>query len=512
MEERVIIVGAGIGGLTSALLLSHQGCAVTVVEKSAGPGGKMRVLPVGGAMIDAGPTVFTMRHVFDDLFESVGESLEDHITLSKASILARHAWDASARLDLFADHARSRDAIGNFAGIEAARGFDSFSLEARRIYETLDRPFMRASKTNPLGLTWRMGLKQLGKLWGIRPYESLWRGLGRHFADPRLRQLFGRYATYSGSSPYRAPATLMLIAHAEASGVWLIEGGMHRLAQAIAVLASRRGTAFLYDSRVCDITKDGVTLEGGETLRADKVIANCDPAALAAGILGPRASRAVRPDSHRNRALSAMVTLYSAKATGFPLSRHNVFFSGDYAAEFSDIEAGRLPCRPTVYVCAQDRDAADGSAPNQAERLQLIVNAPANGDTNPYRKTEYEACQRATLEQLRTCGLELEAQGEQLTTPQGFNVLFPATGGALYGRATHGAMAAFQRPGARTKLPNLYLAGGGTHPGAGVPMAALSGIQAASALLADRALIRRSPPVVMHGGISTQSAMTAPTD
>jgi 1-hydroxycarotenoid 3,4-desaturase len=512
MGERVIIIGAGIGGLTAALRLAHQGCAVTVVETAAAPGGKMRVLPVGGQLIDAGPTVFTMRHVFDEIFASVGESLDDHLTLCRADILARHAWNGAARLDLYADHARSRDAIGDFAGMDAARGFDQFSREARRIYETLDTPFMRASKTSPPGLVWRMGPRQLGRLRGIRPYESMWRALGRHFADPRMRQLFGRYATYAGSSPFKAPATLMLIAHAEASGVWLVEGGMHKLAEAMAALAARRGAVFRYGARVTDIQSTGVTLGSGETLRADKVIANCDPAALAGGLLGKAATRAVSASPPQRRALSALVTLCSAKVTGFPLTRHNVFFSDDYAAEFADIDAGRLPASPTVYVCAQDRDASGVPAPGGCERLQLIVNAPSNADTTPTNQAEIDSCQNATLSQLKACGLELEILDQQVTTPAGFNTLFPATGGALYGQATHGAMAAFRRPGARTKLPYLYLAGGATHPGAGVPMAALSGMQAASALLADRALIRRSHPVAMPGGISTRSAMTGATD
>jgi 1-hydroxycarotenoid 3,4-desaturase len=512
MGERVIIIGAGIGGLTAALLLAHQGSAVTLVERADMPGGKMRVMPVGGQLIDAGPTVFTMRHVFDALFESIGESLDDHITLTRADILARHAWAADGRLDLFADHGRSRDAIGNFAGADAARGYDSFSEEARRIYETLDAPFMRGSKTSPLGLVWRMGPKQLRRLNGIRPYETMWQALGRHFADPRLRQLFGRYATYSGSSPFRAPATLMLIAHVEASGVWLIDGGMHRLAEAMAKIAARRGAVFRYNMPVTEIKNDCVMLASGETLRADRVIANCDPSALASGLFGRAVSRAVPKYTREKRALSAIVTLYSAKVAGFPLSHHNVFFSGDYAAEFADLEAGQLPAKPTVYVCAQDRNATDGQAPDQPERLQLIVNASANGDATPNSQAEIDSCQRATLSRLKACGLELEILDQQLTTPQGFNNLFPATGGTLYGQATHGAMAAFQRPGARTKLPTLYLAGGGTHPGAGVPMAALSGIQAASALLADRALTWASHRGAMPGGMSTRSAMTGATD
>lgn len=512
MQSRVVIVGAGMGGLTAALLLADKGCAVTVVEKEAHPGGKLRSVRVGDVGIDGGPTVFTMRHVFDQIFAAIGESFDDHVTIETADLLARHAWRGAERLDLFADHQRSRDAIGMFAGAGAARGFDSFTQEARRIYETLDDSFMQASRTSALGLALRIGPRRLGALWGIRPHEPMWRALGRHFDDPRLRQLFGRYATYAGSSPFAAPATLMLIAHAEASGVGIIQGGMHKLAEAMAARAQHRGAQFRYGERCTAIASKGVTLASGEHLSADAVIANCDPAALAAGLFGDEAKRAVPAVRPRDRALSALVWLFSARADGAALSHHNVFFSEDYAAEFNAIGSGRLPPDPTVYVCAQDRPAQAGSAPRERDRFQFIVNAPANGDGDSFTSAEIALCERATLDRLRACGVTLEIHDRQLTTPQGFNTLFPATGGALYGRATHGALAAFRRPGARSRIPGLYLAGGATHPGAGVPMAALSGIQAASALLADRASTRRSYPAATPGGTLMRRAMTDATD
>ncbi|WP_219894865.1 1-hydroxycarotenoid 3,4-desaturase CrtD [Aquisediminimonas profunda] len=512
MTDRVIIVGAGIGGLTAALLLADKGLSVTVVEKAAEPGGKMRAVPVGDRVIDAGPTVFTMRHVFREIFASIGEDLDDHIGLTKADILARHAWQGGERLDLFADQARSRDAVGKFAGAKEAQGFDTFSAEARRIYEALDAPFIRASKTSPLGLVWRMAPNGLAALSGIKPYEPMWRALGRHFSDGRLRQLFGRYATYAGSSPFHAPATLMLIAHAEAQGVWLIDGGMHRLASVMANLAIVRGAQFRFNTSCTEIAKGSIRLDSGERLSADCIIANCDPAALASGLFGRAVSQAAPVQRPDRRALSAMVTLLLAEAEGEPLSHHNVFFSDDYADEFAQIEAGRLPANPTVYLCAQDRDARDGTPPSRPERFQIIVNAPPNGDGKSFTAAEVATCERATLDRLQACNLKLKIMDHHLTTPQDFNTLFPATGGALYGQATHGALAAFQRPGSRTRIPGLYLAGGATHPGAGVPMAALSGMQAASALLADRASIRRSYPAATHGGISMRSATTGAMD
>jgi 1-hydroxycarotenoid 3,4-desaturase len=517
VSERVVIIGAGIGGLAAAVLLSARGCDVTVIEKEAAPGGKMRQVSPAGRPIDAGPTVFTMRWVFDEIFAGAGASFEDSIGLTQLDTLARHAWDADQRLDLHSNAAASVDAIAAFAGPDEGRRFAAFLAQAARTYRTLERPFLRGSATNPIGLSWRIGPAHIGDMMSIQPFASLWRKLGQYFHDPRLRQLFGRYATYSGASPFAAPATLMLIAHVEQAGVWSVAGGMHAVARAFETLAVKSGARFHYGSGCKTIETSrgnvsGVILDNGTRIAADRIVANCDPSALGSGLLGSNATRAAKPVPPRDRSLSALVWVADAPTSGFPLSRHNVFFSPDYAREFAEIGSGRLPSDPTAYVCAQDRDQAEPLTPGAPERLQIIVNAPARGDTHPHTPEEIAACQAAMTNRLTQCGLMLNLSDRmELTTPTGFNALFPASGGALYGRATHGWAAAFRRPGARTAIPGLYLAGGGTHPGAGVPMAALSGWQAADSLIADLASIRTSSPAVTAGGISTRSAKTGVT-
>lgn len=511
-----VIIGAGIGGLVSAALLAARGQRVTVVEAAHAPGGKLRTVTAGGRDIDAGPTVFTLRSIFDEIFAACGTTLDAHLTLRAATILARHAWGED-RLDLFADAEASEAAIGVFAGADAARGYRAFRAEAKRIFDTLDRPFLHAPQTNPLGLTWRMGLRGFADLTRIRPYESLWHALGDHFQDPRLRQLFGRYATYCGSSPFACPATLMLIAHVEARGVWLIEGGMHALARALEALARQNGATFRYAAPVREIVVErrrvaGVVLASGERIAADSVVCNADPAALAAGAFGPAVRRAVPALPPARRSLSALVWCATARTSGFPLTRHNVFFSGDYPAEFAALARGRLAAAPSLYVCAQDRGGDDAPAhPGGPERLQIILNAPPNGDTHRLTQAETEQCTTLMHAMLERAGLTLDRPDSAtvLTTPSDFAALFPQTGGALYGPASHGWAASFRRPGSRTRIPGLYCAGGSTHPGAGVPMAALSARLAVACLLKDHALTARSSPAAMPGGMSTRPATTA---
>jgi 1-hydroxycarotenoid 3,4-desaturase len=512
-QPRVIVVGAGIGGLTSAALLAAQGCDVTVCDMADRPGGKARQDLVNGVGVDAGPTVFTKRDVFAAIFEACGGSLDDAVTLRPATTLARHAWSADAHLDLFADPAASEDAIARFAGPAEARGYARFRAAAKRAHDTLDQTFMRAGKTSPLGLMGRIGLHRSGDMLAIRPLRNLWSVLGDFFRDPRLRQLFGRYATYCGSSPFEASATLMLIAHVEAEGVWLIDGGMSALSRALEELGKRNQAKFRYQSRVDQIIVEhgratGVVLASGERLSADRVVMNCDPSALATGMFGDDVARAVPRLRPADRSLSAVTFLGQVTASGFELSHHNVFFSNDYRAEFDAIRRGQLAPAPSVYLCAQDR-GADGATLDGPERVQIIVNAPANGDTHSYSEQEIATCRNHMLESLSRGGLTLHGR-LQATTPSDFDRRYPATGGALYGRASHGWAASFRRPGSSTWIHGLYCAGGGTHPGAGVPMAALSGQLAAASLLSDLASTRTFHPAATAGGTSTRSATMAP--
>ncbi|MCF1502612.1 phytoene desaturase family protein [Afifella sp. H1R] len=509
-SERVVIVGAGIGGLVAALILSAKGCAVTVVDKENAPGGKMREVAAGGRRIDAGPTVFTMRGLFEEIVADAGVDLGDALSLKPLSILARHAWSAEERLDLFADIDESAEAISAFAGPEEGRGYRRFCERAKRIFETLDEPFIRTPRPSVESLVRGVGLFGLPGLMQISPFTTMWRALGDYFKDPRLKQLFGRYATYCGSSPFSSPATLMLIAHVEQEGVWMVDGGMHEVAETFARLAEARGARFLYGETVTEILSaggraTGVALASGERLEADAVIFNGDVAALAAGLAGEASRRAISLPASAERSLSAITWAMTAEAAGFPLIRHNVFFSNDYEGEFDRIfKAGRPPNVPTVYLCAQDRDDNAASVATGPERLFCLINAPARGDSAPLTDSEIAACETQTFQLMEKCGLTIKhsAEATVITAPQGFNRLFPATGGALYGQASHGWKASFERPGARTKLKGLYLAGGSVHPGAGVPMAALSGKIAATSLMDDCASTRRSRPAAIAGGTS----------
>lgn len=522
----VVVIGAGMGGLAAAIRLAAAGASVTVVEAAGTPGGKMRTLPSAAGPIDAGPTVLTMRHVFDALFALAGEQLEDHITLIAQPVLARHWWPDGSSLDLHADPEATLAAIETFAGPREAAAFRRFDARSAALFAAFDAPVMQAARPDLAAIT-RTALTQ-PRLWpALLPGMTLTRYLKHHFRDPRLVQLFARYATYVGGRPAKSPAVLSLIWRAEAEGVWAVEGGMHRLASALAALAERQGVRFRYATRAERIISQGgrvtgVQIEGGTTLPCTACVFNGDPAALLLGLLGPAPIPAVPPKSAHPRSLSAWVWSFAATPQG-PRARdlihHNVFFTANPKAEFDPIGRGQMPDAPTLYICAEDRartgvagtggsgtGVADPS-PNPLERFEIIVNAPAG---HPATAQEFIQCQSRTFSPLQRQGLTFSPLPERpsLTTPALLDQLFPGSQGAIYGRSPEGMLAAFQRPPATTSLPGLILAGGGAHPGAGVPMAALSGKHAAAAILNGLTSRSMSRPTAMPGGISTGSRTT----
>ncbi len=505
-RDRVVIVGAGIAGLAAALRLAHAGLAVTVLERHAGPGGKMRALPSDAGPVDAGPTVLTMRAVFDALFASVGARLEDHIDLVRQDVLARHFWPDGSRLDLFADETRSRAAIHDFAGNKAARQFTQFCARARRLFSAFDAPMMQAASPSALALAATVA-RQPALLHAMSPLSTLAQSLARQFDDPRLRQLFGRYATYVGGSPYQSPALLSLIWQAEAAGVWVVRGGMHRLAQSLEALARAHGADFHYGAHVARIETEGaqvrgVTLGDGTRLAADYIVFNGDPRALALGALGPATTSVASQTLKLPRSLSAQVWAFAATPSGLDLAHHNVFFATDARSEFDDLNAGRCPRDPTIYICAQDRGLSEH--PPHRERFEIILNAPPL-DGLTQTAEDFASCHTRTFQTLAGFGLRfspLPGEGA-LTTPARFDRMFPASLGSLYGQSPHGMTAGLKRPTARTPIRGLYLAGGGAHPGAGVPMATLSARHAAEAILSDRTLTSTCPQTATPGGIST---------
>jgi 1-hydroxycarotenoid 3,4-desaturase len=485
------VVGAGLGGLAASIVLARAGLDVTVLEKETKSGGKARTQEILGRSIDAGPTVLTLRWAFDELFDQAGASFESEVELERVEVLARHAWPGGVVLDLFADAQRSEDEIGRVFGASQARAFREFSDDCRKIHELTESNFLRSQRLTVPGIVTRFGAAGLRALGQLEAHRTMWASLQGRFSDPRLVQLFGRYATYVGSSPYEAPATLNVISHVEAAGVFRARGGTQSVVAALEGLARRCGVRFEHGVEVERVLVSrgrahGVRRRGGPESLADVIVFNGDVSALGRGLLGTDVAHAAPATSREGRSLSAVTYTQVGRLTGLPLAHHNVFFASDYRAEFDALFGeSRVPTRPTVYVCAQDRGRSADSVP-AAERLLVLINAPATGDLSErWGPAERGASTRARDATLASLGVTLHPEAEQITTPREFEALFPGTGGALYGPRSRGSLSILGRVGAKTRIPGLYLAGGSVHPGAGMPMAVLSGRLAAARALDD---------------------------
>ena len=485
-EEGVVVIGAGMGGLSAAIGLIAAGIPVTVIEAAETPGGKARAVPTEGGPADTGPTVLTMRPVLDALFAACGTRTEEHLTLVPLPRLARHFWPDGSQLDLFTDAEANEAAIEALCGPAEAAAFRRFERVTAGLWGAFNGSVIAAPKPR-LGRIIAATLARPGLWPALRPGLTMDALLRQHFTDPRLIQLFGRYATYVGGRPANTPAVLSLIWQAEAQGVWAIREGMHGVAAALARVAEAKGVRFQYRTRASRIVrKEGrvVAVEAeGSSFPCRACVFNGDPGALRDGLLGDAARAAMGGSPRPAPSLSAWVWAFGAAPQGVDLAHHNVFFTADPTLEFGPIGVGRMPEEPTLYVCAQDREMGLPLPP--VERFEIIMNGPAGHQ--PFPKEEAQ-CRARTFPMLSAMGLSFSPDPETraLTTPALLSRRFPGSLGAIYGGSPEATLATFRRPLARTDLPGLYLAGGGTHPGAGVPMALTSGRHAAQALLADR--------------------------
>ncbi len=509
-QTRAVVIGAGMGGLAAAIRLAAGGCRVTVVEAAGTPGGKARARATPAGPAAMGPTVLTLRSEVDALFALCGTRTEAEVGITRLPRLARHWWPGSGPLDLHPDREANIEAIRAFAGDREAQGFARFDAAARALYDAFEQPVMRAARPDLAAIA-RATLAKPGLWPALLPGMTLDRWLTQFFRDPRLRQLFGRYATYVGGRPAHTPAVLSLVWQAEAQGVWAVTDGIQALAAALASAAERLGVRFHYATQARRITRQSGRVAQVETDQghhpADIVVFNGDPRALTDGHLGEAARTALTPPGKPS--LSAWVWSFAAIPQGpraQDLIHHNLFFTAAPEAEFGPIGAGRMPDQPTLYLNAQDRELGPTPAP---ERFQIILNAPAG---QPDHKDEDQSCHDRTFPALARMGLTFSPPPgpEALTRPKDLAARFPGSLGAIYGASPEGTLAAFRRPVARTGLPGLYLAGGGVHPGAGVPMALLSGRQAALQALRDLTSPSTSDRTAMPGGMSTAYPKTGP--
>jgi phytoene desaturase len=467
---RAVIVGGGLGGLAAALRLSARGWCVTVCESGPTFGGKMNRWQQAGYSFDTGPSLITMPHVFADLYAAVGERIEDHINFVRVDPHAEYRFSSGARIVCPASTDSWKSVIREVEPRDV-EGFERIHTLGRKLYELSARTFFRRSPASRPSLSEIAALRflPLRKGWGnyARTVESF-------FRSPLLRQIYNRYPTYVGSSPYLCPATLLVIPFLEREfGAWYIQGGLYAIVESLVGLARLRGITLMSASQVVAIEHENgrasaARLHDGMRIPADVVIMNGD-AATTPALVGEPA-----PIDARSRSLSGFVLLFGTRQRPRNLGHHTVLFSRDYRAEFEDLFARReFPREPTIYVSAPA--ARDPSvAPAGGDAIFVMANAPAVSKS--WTPRSVESASKLVNERLAREGLNPDcAEVRDIWHPGRFASRYLAPGGAIYGTDSHGWKNAFFRPPNRSgRIPGLYFVGGSTHPGGGTPTVLLS--------------------------------------
>jgi phytoene desaturase len=465
----VVVVGGGVGGLATATRLQAAGHHVTLFERNEVVGGKLATEVRDGYAFDLGPSLVTWPEVFDDVFRVAGTTLADHLDLVRLDPQFTYRWPDGSTLTVPDGDEAKVAAFDEFAP-GAGEQWRQFDARGRRIWDVTTRTFFAGPMTSPGALARR--LRSPFDLTAIDPFRSLHRSAAAHFDDPRLVQWADRYATYSGSSPFRAPATLACIPHLEARhGCWYPMGGLDELRTSLSWVAAGIGVDIRTGAEVTAIEAgDRVTAvltADGAREPADVVVANTDAEHLYRDLL-PDAGM-LRVVRRAERSTSGFVLCVGARGLTPNLAHHNVWFSEDYGVEYAALDAGRLADDPTIYACVSS--VTDPTqAPDGCENWFLLVNTPPGVEIDP------DAYGDVVLDRLAGHGIDLRPRIEfrDTMTPADIERRYRAPGGAIYGTSSNGMRAAFTRPANRGSKPGLYLVGGSSHPGGGLPLVAVS--------------------------------------
>ncbi len=468
---RAVVIGSGVGGLTAAIRLQVAGHDVTVVERNHVVGGKLAVFERDGFVFDLGPSLVTLPHVFDKVFRLAGTSLDEQVTMVRLDPQFKYSWRDGSALDVPDDPDATAAAFDAFAP-GAGEQWREFDANGRTIWDISERTFFAGPMSNPSSLLKRM--KSPRDLLDIDALRTLRRAARDTFDDDHVRQWAGRYATYSGSSPAQAPATLACIPHIESRfGCWYPMGGLGALRSAFENVATGIGVEIKTSTEVMSITSTpdrvtGVALNDGSHIDAPIVVANVDAQHLYDDLLPDRtAAKQVRK---ARRSTSGFVLCIGARGRTEGIGHHNVWFSDDAYQEFRAIDAGQLADDPTIYGCVSSTTDPT-QAPAGDENWFLLVNTPPGIDVDADRYRD------VVLERLATHGVDLRRRMRFCAhmTPSDIEHNYRSPGGAIYGTSSNGKRAAFARPANRGAKPGLYLVGGSSHPGGGLPLVTMSG-------------------------------------
>lgn len=478
---RTAIIGAGLGGLSAAIRIASAGFPVDVYEQNSNAGGKANVVSGNGFVFDSGPTLLTMNNVVEELFSSAGEKMKDHIKLHHMKIICRYFYPDSTILDAYSDRQKFSDEVLKKT-LDKPSTLEKYLEYCEKIYSVAGELFLFNDIHSIKSYLNKNAFRALFRFKRLDTFRTIHKANASYFRDPKLVQLFDRYATYNGSNPFEAPATLNIIPHVEFNlGSYVVKEGMRKLPEKLKEVAERKGVRFFFNSTVEKILLHekkviGLRVDGLE-IPYDRVISNSDVSSTYKNLLMNGTKVPVYKSNNIEPSLSGIVFYWGVQGISNELETHNILFSSNYAKEFEDIFKRRIiPEEPTVYIYISSKFNAD-DAPTGCENWFVMINVPYDSGQD-WEKLTCEAKEIILRIIKKRTGIDLANKilFEQKINPADIERMTSSDKGSIYGVSSNSRTAAFLRhPNKSSKIKGLFFCGGSAHPGGGIPLVILSG-------------------------------------
>ena len=477
MNNKVAIIGSGIAGIATSIRLKAKGFDVTVYEKNSFPGGKLSSFKLGEFRFDAGPSLFTMPQYVDELFDISGENPKDHFKYKRKKIACKYFWEDESIFNAYSDKEKFYDECENKFNVERKQ-IKKYLNKAKKKFDLTRKIFLEKSlhKINSF-----LNYETVKALFNLNIYQinkNLDEVNQKEIEEKHLVQLFNRYATYNGSSPYKTPGMMTLIQHLESHyGTYIPLKGMNDISNSLYRLAERRGVKFEFESEVekIEIQNNQATgiIVNNKLKRFDKIVSNSDVYSTYKYLLKEKLNH---NSLKQERSSSAIIFYWGIKKIYKQLDLHNIFFSDNYEKEFKYIfDENKIIDDPTIYVNITSKDVPADS-PESCENWFVMVNSPFNtGQDWEKIKNTLRSNIISKLERILKENISNNIVEERIYTPVDLESNTNSHQGSLYGISSNNKFSAFLRhPNFLKKIPNLYFCGGSVHPGGGIPLCLLS--------------------------------------
>lgn len=477
MNNKVAIIGSGIAGIATSIRLKAKGFDVTVYEKNSFPGGKLSSFKLGEFRFDAGPSLFTMPQYVDELFEISGENPKEHFKYKKKKIACKYFWEDESIFNAYSDKEKFYDECENKFNVERKQ-IKKYLNKAKKKFDLTRKIFLEKSlhKINSF-----LNYETVKALFNLNIYQinkNLDEVNQKEIEEKHLVQLFNRYATYNGSSPYKTPGMMTLIQHLESHyGTYIPLKGMYDISNSLYRLAERKGVKFEFESEVekIEIKNNQATgiIVNNKLKRFDKIVSNSDVYSTYKYLLKEKLNH---NSLKQERSSSAIIFYWGIKKIYKQLDLHNIFFSDNYEKEFKYIfDENKIIDDPTIYVNITSKDVPADS-PESCENWFVMVNSPFNtGQDWEKIKNTLRSNIISKLERILKENISNNIVEERIYTPVDLESNTNSHQGSLYGISSNNKFSAFLRhPNFLKKIPNLYFCGGSVHPGGGIPLCLLS--------------------------------------